>query len=162
MSPRTSTRWSRVSAASASRSPTSSRPPRPSSTAWWPKLLPQSAPQARRGGVAAHATEGAAGEYGGGSGTRPAGGGPGASHAPSVACGDSSPAVSFATLGEQLKPAPMNILITGASAGTAAPAFSLLNRHAHAVIAHSTRGSDRLIAGDLSDPAAPRAIWDTA
>src|SRR4029079_11902321 len=34
--------------------------------------------------------------------------------------------------------------------------------HGHDVIGHSTRGSDILIAGDLADPAAPRAVWDTA
>ena len=56
----------------------------------------------------------------------------------------------------------MNILITGASRGIGAATFALLKRHGHDVIGHSTRGSDQLIAGDLSDPAAPRAIWDTA
>src|SRR6185503_371656 len=56
----------------------------------------------------------------------------------------------------------MNILITGASRGIGAAAFALLKRHGHDVIGHSTRGSDRLIAGDLMEPAAPRDIWDTA
>jgi NAD(P)-dependent dehydrogenase (short-subunit alcohol dehydrogenase family) len=56
----------------------------------------------------------------------------------------------------------MKILITGASRGIGAATFALLKRHGHDVIGHSTRGSDQLIAGDLSDPAAPRAIWDTA
>src|SRR5436190_19228891 len=56
----------------------------------------------------------------------------------------------------------MNILITGASRGIGAAAYALLKSHGHNVIGHSTRGSDALIAGDLADPAAPRAIWDTA
>ena len=56
----------------------------------------------------------------------------------------------------------MNILITGASRGIGGAAYALLKRHGHDVIGHSTRGSDQLIAGDLADPGAPRAIWDTA
>jgi len=56
----------------------------------------------------------------------------------------------------------MNILITGASRGIGAAAYGLLIKHGHAVVGHSTRGSDALIAGDLADPAAPRDIWDTA
>ena len=56
----------------------------------------------------------------------------------------------------------MNILLTGASRGIGAATYALLKRHGHNVLGHSTHGSDRLIAGDLSDPAAPRAIWDTA
>ena len=56
----------------------------------------------------------------------------------------------------------MNILITGASRGIGAAAYALLKTHGHNVLGHSTRGSDALIAGDLADPGAPRAIWDTA
>lgn len=56
----------------------------------------------------------------------------------------------------------MNILITGASRGIGAAAYAALIKHGHAVVGHSTRGSDVLIAGDLMDPAAPRDIWDTA
>ena len=56
----------------------------------------------------------------------------------------------------------MNILITGASRGIGAAAYALLKKTGHKVVGHSTRGSDTLIAGDLSDPAAPRDIWDTA
>src|SRR5919106_6846208 len=56
----------------------------------------------------------------------------------------------------------MNILITGASRGIGAATYALLKRHGHNVLGHSTRGSDLLIAGDLSDAAAPRNIWDTA
>jgi len=56
----------------------------------------------------------------------------------------------------------MNILITGASRGIGAAAYALLKKHGHNVVGHSTRGSDALIAGDLTDPAAPRDIWDTA
>jgi NAD(P)-dependent dehydrogenase (short-subunit alcohol dehydrogenase family) len=56
----------------------------------------------------------------------------------------------------------MNILITGASRGIGAAAYALLKKSGHGVVGHSTRGSDQLIAGDLTDPAAPRDIWDTA
>jgi NAD(P)-dependent dehydrogenase (short-subunit alcohol dehydrogenase family) len=56
----------------------------------------------------------------------------------------------------------MNILITGASRGIGAAAYSLLKKHGHDVRGHSTRGSDALIAGDLIDPDAPRNIWETA
>jgi 3-oxoacyl-[acyl-carrier protein] reductase len=56
----------------------------------------------------------------------------------------------------------MNILITGASRGIGAAAYSLLKKTGHEVVGHSTKGSDSLIAGDLTNPAAPRDIWDTA
>jgi NAD(P)-dependent dehydrogenase (short-subunit alcohol dehydrogenase family) len=38
----------------------------------------------------------------------------------------------------------------------------LLKAGGHKVVGHSTKGSDSLIAGDLSDLAAPRNVWDTA
>jgi NAD(P)-dependent dehydrogenase (short-subunit alcohol dehydrogenase family) len=56
----------------------------------------------------------------------------------------------------------MNILITGASRGIGAAAYALLKRCDHRVVGHSTKGSDDLVAGDLTDPIAPRNIWDTA
>ncbi len=56
----------------------------------------------------------------------------------------------------------MNVLITGASRGIGAAAYTLLKAHGHEVRGHSSRGSDELIAGDLSDASAPRNIWDTA
>lgn len=56
----------------------------------------------------------------------------------------------------------MNILLTGASRGIGAAAFSLLKSRGHRVVGHSTKGSDQLVAGDLTDPAAPREIWETA
>ena len=56
----------------------------------------------------------------------------------------------------------MNILVTGASRGIGAAAYALLKKSGHKVVGHSTKGSDALIAGDLSDSAAPRDIWDTA
>lgn len=56
----------------------------------------------------------------------------------------------------------MNILITGASRGIGATAYALLKSTGHNVIGHSSRGSDELIAGELSDPTAPRRIWDAA
>jgi NAD(P)-dependent dehydrogenase (short-subunit alcohol dehydrogenase family) len=56
----------------------------------------------------------------------------------------------------------MNILITGASRGIGAAAYALLKKHGQRIVGHSTKGSDELVAGDLTDPAAPRNIWDTA
>ena len=56
----------------------------------------------------------------------------------------------------------MNILLTGASRGIGAATYELLKKTGHRVVGHSTRGSDALVAGDLSDPNAPRNIWDTA
>jgi len=56
----------------------------------------------------------------------------------------------------------MNILLTGASRGIGAATYELLKKTGHRVVGHSTRGSDALVAGDLSDPSAPRNIWDTA
>ena len=56
----------------------------------------------------------------------------------------------------------MNILITGASRGIGGAAYALLKKGGHKVVGHSTKGSDSLIAGDLTDPKAPRNIWDTA
>ena len=56
----------------------------------------------------------------------------------------------------------MNILLTGASRGIGAAAFELLRSRGHKVVGHSSKGRDDLVAGDLTDPAAPRNIWDTA
>ena len=56
----------------------------------------------------------------------------------------------------------MNILVTGASRGIGAAAFALLGSTGHRVVGHSTRGGDELIAGDLADPDAPRALWNAA
>lgn len=56
----------------------------------------------------------------------------------------------------------MNILITGASRGIGAAAFTLLRKHSHQVVGHSTKGSESLIGGDLSDPASPGKIWQQA
>jgi 3-oxoacyl-[acyl-carrier protein] reductase len=56
----------------------------------------------------------------------------------------------------------MNILITGASRGIGAAAYDLLKSTGQKVAGHSSRGSEELIAGDLTDPAAPRRIWDAA
>jgi 3-oxoacyl-[acyl-carrier protein] reductase len=56
----------------------------------------------------------------------------------------------------------MNILVTGASRGIGAATYALLKQTGHNVVGHSTKGSDTLISGDLSDPKAPRDIWDTA
>lgn len=56
----------------------------------------------------------------------------------------------------------MNILITGASRGIGAAAYALLKSRGHNVVGHSSRGSDELVAGDLTDPDAPRRIWDSS
>src|SRR4051794_29876394 len=56
----------------------------------------------------------------------------------------------------------MNILITGASRGIGAAAYTLLKSSGHNVVGHSTKGSDTLIAGDLAHAGSPRDIWDTA
>jgi 3-oxoacyl-[acyl-carrier protein] reductase len=56
----------------------------------------------------------------------------------------------------------MNILVTGASRGIGAATYALLRKSGHNAVGHSTRGSDVLIAADLTDPAAPRDLWDTA
>ena len=56
----------------------------------------------------------------------------------------------------------MNILITGASRGIGAAALSLLLKAGHQAVGHSTRGGGGLIAGDLTDPAAPRRIFEEA
>ncbi len=53
-------------------------------------------------------------------------------------------------------------LVTGASRGIGAAAFALLGSTGHRVVGHSTRGGDELIAGDLADPDAPRALWNAA
>ena len=56
----------------------------------------------------------------------------------------------------------MNILITGASRGIGAAAYELLKSRGHKVVGHSSRGDGELVAGDLMDPAAPRAVWNEA
>ena len=56
----------------------------------------------------------------------------------------------------------MNILITGASRGIGAAALSVLSKTGHQAVGHSTRGDGGLIAGDLTDPAAPRRIFEEA
>ena len=56
----------------------------------------------------------------------------------------------------------MNILLTGSSRGIGAAAATALTRAGHKVAGHSTRGGNGLLAADLADPAAPRALWDSA
>src|SRR6187551_1070182 len=56
----------------------------------------------------------------------------------------------------------MNILVTGASRGIGAATYELLESRGHNVAGHSSRGSEDLLAGDLTDPAAPRQIWNAA
>jgi NAD(P)-dependent dehydrogenase (short-subunit alcohol dehydrogenase family) len=56
----------------------------------------------------------------------------------------------------------MNILLTGASRGIGAATFDALTASGHQVAGHSTRGGNGLIAADLSNSAAPRALWEAA
>ena len=63
---------------------------------------------------------------------------------------------------ELLTPDPMNILITGASRGIGAAAFSALSKAGHNVAGHSTRGGSGLIDADLARPDAPRQLWEQA
>lgn len=56
----------------------------------------------------------------------------------------------------------MNILLTGASRGIGAAARAALEQAGHRVAGHSTRGGSGLLAADLADPAAPRALWEEA
>jgi 3-oxoacyl-[acyl-carrier protein] reductase len=56
----------------------------------------------------------------------------------------------------------MNILLTGASRGIGAATLEALTASGHHVAGHSTRGGDRLIAGDLADPASANTIWNAA
>ena len=56
----------------------------------------------------------------------------------------------------------MNILLTGASRGIGAATLIQLRNAGHRVVGQSTAGNDSLIAADFTDPAAPRALWETA
>jgi 3-oxoacyl-[acyl-carrier protein] reductase len=56
----------------------------------------------------------------------------------------------------------MNILVTGASRGIGAATYDLLTSNGHNVAGHSSRGSEQLIAGELTDPAAPARVWEAA
>jgi len=56
----------------------------------------------------------------------------------------------------------MNILLTGASRGIGKAAHDALIAAGHTVAGHSTKGGEGLLGGDLSDPAAPAALWQAA
>jgi 3-oxoacyl-[acyl-carrier protein] reductase len=56
----------------------------------------------------------------------------------------------------------MNILLTGASRGIGKAAFDALTVAGHRVAGHSTKGGSGLLGADLSDPAAPRVLWEAA
>jgi len=56
----------------------------------------------------------------------------------------------------------MNILITGASRGIGAATYDLLKSRGHDVAGHSSRGGGELIAAELTDPQAPRKLWNAA
>lgn len=56
----------------------------------------------------------------------------------------------------------MNILITGASRGIGAAAYQLLRSREHSVVGHSSRGSDELVGGNLTEPQSPARIWAEA
>jgi 3-oxoacyl-[acyl-carrier protein] reductase len=56
----------------------------------------------------------------------------------------------------------MNILLTGASRGIGAATYDLLKSRGHDVVGHSSRGGGDFLAGELTDPDAPRRLWDEA
>jgi NAD(P)-dependent dehydrogenase (short-subunit alcohol dehydrogenase family) len=56
----------------------------------------------------------------------------------------------------------MNILITGASRGIGAAALELMHARGHQVVGHASRPGAALIGADLTDPAAPAALWGEA
>jgi 3-oxoacyl-[acyl-carrier protein] reductase len=56
----------------------------------------------------------------------------------------------------------MNILITGASRGIGSATYDLLKSRGHNVAGHSSRGAGELIGAELTDPDAPRKLWEAA
>ena len=56
----------------------------------------------------------------------------------------------------------MNILLTGASRGLGAATYELLRERGHTVAGHSSKGDADLIAADLTNPDAPRRLWEAA
>ena len=60
----------------------------------------------------------------------------------------------------QAQDRPLNILVTGTSRGIGAAIVTALA--GHNVVGHSSAGGSGRIAADLSDPAAPAALWDAA
>jgi NAD(P)-dependent dehydrogenase (short-subunit alcohol dehydrogenase family) len=56
----------------------------------------------------------------------------------------------------------MNILITGASRGIGLATYDLLKTRGHNAVGHSSRGDGDLIGAELTDPDAPRKLWEAA
>lgn len=56
----------------------------------------------------------------------------------------------------------MNILLTGASRGIGAATYARLKLDGHRVAGHSSRGGGELLGADLTEPSAPRRLWDLA
>lgn len=56
----------------------------------------------------------------------------------------------------------MNILITGASRGIGSATYDLLKQRGHNAAGHSSKGGGELIGGELTDPDAPRKVWEAA
>src|SRR6478609_4511639 len=62
-----------------------------------------------------------------------------------------------------IAPGMTTILITGSARGIGAAAAAALRERGARVIGHATRAVDGdTLAADFRDPAAPRALWDTA
>jgi NAD(P)-dependent dehydrogenase (short-subunit alcohol dehydrogenase family) len=57
---------------------------------------------------------------------------------------------------------PLRILVTGTSRGIGAAILETLDANGAAVVGHASRGSDRAIGADLTDPAAADRLWDAA
>lgn len=56
----------------------------------------------------------------------------------------------------------IKVFVTGASRGIGAATAAALRARGAQVLGHATRTGERIIAGDLADPAAPQLVWQDA